>query len=267
MKIGLIQMDVVDDKARNLEVAEKFIRLAATQEAEVVLLPEMFNTPYGNEFFIPYAEEGEGPTLSLLKRLAKELGILLVGGSIPEADQGKIYNTSYIVDDKGEVLDKHRKAHLFDIDVKGGITFFESKTLTPGDKVTILETSIGRIGVAICYDIRFPEVFRKMALEGVSYVFIPAAFNHITGPAHWEILTRARALDNQMYLFIASPATSSVLDYKAYGHTLGVDPWGRILGELGNREGLLVLDVDPSEVRRIKEELPTMKHRRPELYD
>ncbi len=266
MKIGLVQMDVADDKAKNLQTAEKFIRQAHARGARVVVLPEMFNTPYGNEFFIPYAEEGEGQTLSLLRRLARELGILLIGGSIPEAEGGKIYNTAYIIDDKGELLGKHRKAHLFDIDVKGGITFFESATLTPGDKVTVLDTPMGRIGVAICYDIRFPEMFRKMALEGVEYVFIPAAFNHVTGPAHWEILTRARALDNQMYLFIASPARSGVLSYKAYGHSLGVDPWGRILGELDDSEGLLILEADPERIKKIKEELPILKHRRPDLY-
>ena len=266
MKIGLIQMDVVDDKNMNLKKASDMIFKAHKMGAEIIMLPEMFNTPYQNDKFGEYAEDETGKTLTLLKKIAADLNVFLIGGSIPERDGDKIYNTSYIINEKGNIIGKHRKVHLFDIDVKGGITFFESDSLTAGDKSTVIDTSFGKIGVAICYDIRFPELFRKMVLEGARYLFIPAAFNTVTGPAHWEILTRARALDNQVYLSIASPARSKELKYKAYGHSLVVDPWGKIIDELDEKESILMVEIDPNIVDNVRGELPVLKHRKPIVY-
>ncbi len=267
MKIGLVQMNVEDNKNMNLKKARNMIVEAHKQGAEIIMLPEMFNTPYQNDKFGEYAEDEAGKTLAFLRKVAEELKILLIGGSIPEREGDKIYNTSYIINEDGDVIGKHRKVHLFDIDVKGGITFFESDSLTAGDEATIIDTSFGKIGVAICYDIRFPELFRKMVLDGARYLFIPAAFNIVTGPAHWEILTRARALDNQVYLAIASPARSDELSYKAYGHSLIVNPWGEIVDQLDEKESILVVEIDPDMVDNIRGELPILKHRKPLVYE
>lgn len=266
MKIGLIQMDVVDNKNMNLKKARNMILDAHMQGAEIIMLPEMFNTPYQNDKFLEYAEDETGITLEFLRKIAGDLKILLIGGSIPEKDGDKIYNTSYIIDEEGNVIGKHRKVHLFDIDVKGKISFKESDTLSSGNESTVVDTKYGKIGVAICYDIRFPELFRKMVLDGARYLFIPAAFNTVTGPAHWEILTRARALDNQVYLSINSPARSKELIYKAYGHSLIVNPWGEIIDELEEKEDILVVEIDPEMVDNIRNEIPVLKHRKATVY-
>ncbi|MBN2260386.1 MAG: carbon-nitrogen hydrolase family protein [Clostridiales bacterium] len=266
MKIGLIQMDVVDDKKENIKKAKDMILEAHDQGAEIIMLPEMFNTPYQNDKFSSYAETETGETVEFIKSTAKELKILLIGGSIPEKSDGKIYNTCFIANESGKIIGKHRKIHLFDIDVKDGITFFESDTLSPGESTTVIDTSFGKIGIAICYDIRFPELFRKMVLEGAKYFFIPAAFNTVTGPAHWEILTRTRALDNQVFLAIVSPARSEILKYKAYGHSLVTSPWGAVLSELDEKESVLIVDINSEEIDRIREELPVLKHRKSNIY-
>jgi predicted amidohydrolase len=266
MKIGLIQMDVIDDKSKNLSRARRLIGEAVDQGAQIIVLPEMFTTPYSNDKFRPYAEDRNGLTVKWMKDIAKEYGVLLIGGSIPEIEGEKLYNTAFIVDEEGLVLGRHRKMHLFDIDVPGKIRFMESDTLTPGEETTVLDTKFGKIGVAVCYDMRFPELFRKMTLMGAEMIFIPAAFNTTTGPLHWQVLTRARALDNQVFLAIASPARSKVLDYKAYGHSLVVDPWGQIEDELDQNEGILVVDIDMKKLEQVRQEIPVLKHRRTQLY-
>ncbi len=266
MKIGLIQMDVVDDKSKNLSKAKKMIGEVVGQGAEIVVLPEMFSTPYANDKFRPYSEDQDGLSVKWMQETAKEYGILLIGGSIPESDGEKLYNTAFVVNEKGAVLGRHRKMHLFDIDVPGKVRFIESDTLTPGDETTVLDTKFGKIGVAICYDMRFPELFRKMTLLGAELIFVPAAFNTTTGPLHWHVLTRARALDNQIFLAIASPARSDGLDYKAYGHSLVVDPWGQIENELDEKEGVLVVEIDMKKIEQVRQEIPVLKHRRTQLY-
>lgn len=266
MKIGVIQMDIIDDKNKNLDKAEELIRKTVNGEAEIVVLPEMFNTPYQNDKFDEYSENENGTTISRLKKIANDLKIIIVAGSIPEKDNGKIYNTCFIIDETGNIIGKHRKAHLFDVDIKNKIFFKESLVLTAGEKSTVVDTILGKIGIAICYDIRFPELFRKMTLDGAWLIIVPAAFNTVTGPAHWEILTRARALDNQIYLAIASPARSEVLNYKAYGHSLVVDPWGKIIQELDEKEGILVVDINKNKLKKVRNELPVLQHRKPKIY-
>ena len=163
-KIGLCQMKGSFDKRKSMEIAGRFVREAAGKGADVISLPEMWNCPYSNDYFREYAEPDDGETVSFLSELAAELGIYLVGGSIPELDKGNVYNTSFSFDRKGNLIGKHRKVHLFDIDVEGGIRFMESDTLTAGEDMTVIDTEYCKIGVAICYDVRFPEWFRKMAL-------------------------------------------------------------------------------------------------------
>lgn len=266
LKTALIQIKVVDNKIENLNKAEGMIREAALNRAKLILLPEMFNTPYENTKFPIYAEEYPGETSRWMEELSKELGIYLAGGSIPERDGDKLYNTAYVYSDQGYLIAKHRKSHLFDIDVKGGITFRESDTLTPGDSSTIFSIEDMRVGLIICYDIRFPEFSRKLALEGAEAILVPAAFNMTTGPAHWHISARVRALDNQVYMLLCSPARDMCGVYVAYGHSIVTGPWGDIVDQLGSEEGIMYADIDRNQVKKIREQLPLLKHRRPELY-
>ncbi len=266
MKIGLCQFSVTGDKSQNIERAVQAIGEAAGQGAQIIVLPEMFNCPYDNQYFRAYGETEDGPTLGHLQALVKDLGIVLVAGSIPELEGDKVYNTAYVIDRDGRLVGKHRKAHLFDIDIPGGISFTESKTLTAGERATVVETSLGKIGVAICYDMRFPEIFRDMVLGGADLICIPAAFNMTTGPAHWHLTARARALDNQAYMALCSPARVEEAGYVAYGHSLVANPWGEVVGECGHEDQVLVVDLDWTLLKKTREGLPLLKHRRPEIY-
>ena len=265
-KMALCQMMVSLDKEENLLKAETMVREAAQHGAQVVALPEMFNCPYANQYFRSYGEDQSGQTFGRLSALAKELQIYLVGGSVPELEADKVYNTCYAFDPSGQLIGKHRKVHLFDINVKGGISFKESDTLTPGDAITLVDTEFGKIGLAICYDVRFPEMFRTMALTGAKVVILPAAFNMTTGPAHWDLTMRARALDNQLYFAAVSPARDVSGVYQAYGHSCIVNPWGEFCGKLDAREGILYGNIDTDYTDSIRDQLPLLKHRKPEIY-
>jgi len=266
LKVGLVQMKVIDDKEANLSRAEEMIKKAVGQGAKLIILPEMFNCPYEAAKFPVYAEEVGGPTWQKLSIIAREIGVFLIGGSIPELDGDRIYNTSYIFDDQGRLIAKHRKMHLFDVDIKGGQTFKESDTLSAGDKVTVFETPSGKIGVAICYDIRFPELARLMVQKGTDIIVVPGAFNMTTGPAHWELLFRTRALDNQVFTIGVAPARNPESSYISYGNSIVVDPWGRVINRLGGEEGILVEELNLNLIERVRQELPLLKHRRLDLY-
>lgn len=268
VKIALCQMEVSLNKEDNIIKASGMINMATKKGAKIIVLPEMFNCPYNNKYFRAYAEMyPDGETLQMLSNEARKNKVYIVGGSIPEIDkEDKIYNTSYIFDKEGSLIGKHRKVHLFDIDVKNKITFKESEVLTPGNEVTIFDTEWGKLGVMICYDIRFPEFTRLMALKGVKAIFVPAAFNMTTGPAHWELSFRCRALDNQLYMFGISPARNERGSYVAYGNSLAVNSWGQVIGRLEEKEDILIMDVDLDDIYEVRESLPLLKHRRTDLY-
>lgn len=265
-KIALCQMLGSMDKEESKAKAKKMIQEAAANGAQVVVLPEMWNTPYSNDYFREYAEPQDGPTVRFLSDLAKENDIYLIGGSISELDQDKVYNTSYTFNRKGELIGKHRKVHLFDIDVDGGIRFMESDTLTAGEDTTVIETEYCKIGVAICYDVRFPELSRNMALEGAKVIVLPAAFNMTTGPAHWDLTMRARALDNQVYFAACSPARDMEGVYQAYGNSCIATPWGEFLAHADEAESIVYGDIDLDHVEAVRRQLPLLQHRRKELY-
>ena len=267
--VGICQMGVVADKQANMAKASHMIAEAVAGGSRLVILPEMFNCPYQSELFPQYAETvAGGPTVSMLAECAAKHGIILVGGSIPEKDEaGNIYNTSFIFDERGHLIGHHRKVHLFDVNIKGGTVFQESKTLTAGNSITLVKTSLGNLGVAICYDVRFPELARTMVLEGAEILIYPAAFGPVTGPAHWELLLRARAVDNQVYVIGAAPALNAAAEYKAYGHSLIVDPWSRILAVAGVEETVVTGKIDLRIVGKVREELPLLQHRKPAIYE
>lgn len=266
-KLGICQMTVSDDKEKSLKKAEEMIREAASNNSQIVVLPEMFNCPYENKSFPIFAEKCPGETTQMIANLAKELGIYIVAGSIAELDNDKIYNTSFTFNKKGETIGKHRKMHLFDIDIEGGIRFKESDTLGPGEEVTVVDTEFGKIGIAICYDMRFPELMRQMVLKGAKIIIVPAAFNMTTGPVHWDLTIRARALDNQVYFIAASPARDLSASYHAYGHSAVANPWGEIISQADEKEAIIYGEVDMAYVEKIRNELPLLKHRRVDLYD
>ena len=265
-QLALCQLQVVDDKAANLDKAEEMIRAAAGKGAAMVALPEMFNCPYSNRYFPEYAEEESGLSWTRLSSIAADLGIYLIGGSIPERVGERIYNTSYSFDPSGKQIGKHRKAHLFDIDVKGGIRFVESETLTPGSWHTVFDTEFCKVGVAICYDVRFPELIRRMTLDGAKLIVLPGAFNMTTGPAHWDLTMRARALDNQIYFAAVSPARDVEGVYQAFGSSCVVNPWGEFSGKTDSRESIVLAEIDLEYLEQIREQLPLLAHRKPELY-
>ncbi len=227
---------------------------------DFILLPEIFTCPYDNRCFPAYAQEDGGEVFQFLSNLARDHQCYLIGGSVPEVDeQGKIYNTSYVFDRGGDLIGKHRKVHLFDIDVPGGQYFKESDVLTAGDSVTVFDTEFGKVGVCICFDIRFPDLFLTMREMGVRMVFVPAAFNMTTGPAHWETLFRSRALDQQIFLLGCSPARDTEASYVAYGHSILTDPWGRVINELDEKEGLLSEVIDLDLVDAVRQQIPLRK--------
>lgn len=267
MRVALIQMAVTEDRAANLRTACEKLRQAAEQGADMAVLPEMFCCPYENRCFRPYGEGPGGPAQQALAQTAAETGMYVVGGSIPELEGGKVYNTSYVYGPDGSQLAKHRKAHLFDIDVEGGQRFKESDTLSPGNAITTFETKFGTMGLCICFDLRFQELARCMCLRGAKVIFVPAAFNMTTGPAHWELLFRQRAVDNQCFTVGVSPARDEAGPYVAYGNSIAVDPWGTVLCRAGAEEATLYADLDLGRLEAVRAQLPILSARRTDLYE
>ena len=265
--LALCQMNVEEDKKANIKKAESMICASAKNGADFVILPEMFNCPYDNSEFKEYSEDINGETVSRISNVAKENGVYVVAGSIPERQEKQLYNTSFIFNRKGEVIGKHRKMHLFNINISGKIQFRESDTLSAGNAITVVDTEFCKIGIAICYDIRFPELLRMMALEEAKLIIIPAAFNMITGPAHWEEVIRVRAIDNQVFMAACSPARNEKSTYVAYGHSMLVDPWGTILEKAGVGEEIIYGCVDLEQIEKVRNRLPLLQNRRTDIYE
>ena len=267
LTVAQVQMPVVRDKDANIAAACRLIRRAAETGAELVMLPEMFCCPYENNAFRPYGEPLGGPAQQALSALAKELKIWIIGGSVPELEEDRVYNTCFVYDDTGRQVARHRKMHLFDISVEGGQSFRESDTLSPGNEVTVFDSPWGRLGLCICFDLRFEELARIMTLQGARAIFIPAAFNMTTGPAHWELLFRQRAVDNQCFTLGCAPARDEGAGYVSYGNSIAVDPWGTVLCRADEKETILYADLDLSRVKAVRQQLPILSARRTDLYE
>ncbi|KAF5743165.1 Nitrilase/cyanide hydratase and apolipoprotein N-acyltransferase family protein isoform 1 [Tripterygium wilfordii] len=270
-KIGLCQLLVTADKERNIEHARKGIEEAAGKGAQLVMLPEIWNGPYSNDSFPVYAEDIDAggdasPSTAMLSEVASSLKITIVGGSIPERSGGQLYNTCCVFGPDGKLKAKHRKIHLFDIDIPGKITFMESKTLTAGETPTVVDTEVGRIGIGICYDIRFQELAMIYAARGAHLLCYPGAFNMTTGPLHWELLQRARAADNQLYVATCSPARDTSAGYIAWGHSTLVGPFGEVLATTEHEPDIIIAEIDYSELELRRTSLPLAKQRRGDLY-
>ena len=266
VKIGIIQMGVDNDKFENINAANEHVKECAQQGADIVVLPEIFNGPYSTSKFKDFAEEKGRYTYTALSNMAKHNNIYLVGGSIPEIEGDKIYNTSFIFDNEGKEIGRHRKMHLFDINVIGGQSFKESDALTAGDSVCVFDTPFCKIGVCICFDMRFPELSRLMVLQGAKIIIVPAAFNMTTGPAHWELMFRQRAVDNQCFTVGVAPARNTEASYVSFANSIVVHPWGNVLFQAGSEECVKVIDLDLNEVDSIRNQLPLLSARRTDIY-
>jgi len=243
----------------------------------LVVLPECFNSPYGTSFFPKYAEtllpsppsEEQSPSFHALAKLAKEAKVYLVGGSIPEywSDTKKYYNTSLTFGPDGSLLTTHRKVHLFDIDIPGKIKFKESEVLSPGNKVTIVDLpEYGKIAIAICYDIRFPELATIAARKDCFLLLYPGAFNMTTGALHWSLQARARAMDNQVFVGLCSPARDMEAQYNAWGHSMIVDPNAQIMAELEEKEDIVYAKLDDNKIEETRKGIPLYTQRRFDVY-
>lgn len=266
-KIAVCQMNVVDDKEKNISHAVDLIKTSSDNNAQLVTLPEMFNTPYSNEKFVENAEEEKSSkTLSALREAARSEDVYLQSGSIPELDNENIYNTAYLISNKGKIIAKHRKMHMFDIDTDE-MKFTESDTLSPGNKVTTVETPFATISMAICYDVRFSELWTLMNKNKSDIILLPGAFNKKTGPLHWEVLIRSRAIDNQAFVVATSPSQTDNPYYVAWGHSMIVDPWGKILNNANKKEEILYSTLNPESLNNVRREIPVLKNRRDDVYD
>ena len=261
---AVIQMTSTSDKAANLEKAERMIRLAAARGARIVGLPETFNWRGKRTEEAAAAESLDGDTLTAMARLARELEIHLLAGSITEHVPGenRRYNTSVLFAPDGTRLAVYRKIHLFDIDLPGRVTVKESEAKLPGSEVVTAPTELGTVGLSVCYDVRFPELYRRLVYSGAAIITIPSAFTFPTGEAHWEVLIRARAIENQCYVLAPAQFGINVHGFADYGNSVIVDPWGRILARAGDQEGVLVAPVDMEYLERVRRELPSLTHAR-----
>lgn len=259
-----VQLNSRDDRAANLAAAEHWIETAAQQGAQLVALPEMFTCFGSPAAILSAAELIPGPTSARLSALAARLRITLVAGSFPEQSEraDRIYNTSLLFGPDGALLSTYRKVHLFDVDLPGRVTVRESDWCLPGEALSVTATPCGRVGVAICYDLRFPELFRALASSDMDVLVLPAAFTQTTGRDHWELLVRARAVENQVFVVAPNQCGANGAGQVSFGHSMIVDPWGTPLATAADGAGLALAEIDFVRMADIRRQLPALTHRR-----
>lgn len=261
-KVAAIQMASGPNVTGNLSEARRLIAMAAEQGARLVVLPEFFAIMGMTEQAKVAVREqpGQGPIQSFLGETAREHKIWLVGGSIPMAagSPNKVKNTCLVFDDHGRQVASYDKMHLFNLEL-GNENYHEANTIEPGNKVVVVDSPFGRIGLAICYDLRFPELFR--AMKNVDIIVLPSAFTEITGRMHWEVLVRARAIENLSYVIAAAQGGYHVNGRETHGNSMIVDPWGRVLDRLPRGSGVVVADINPSYQSSLRSSLPALAHR------
>ena len=266
LHLALLQLRTELDRDEMMEKTGRSIREASRQGAEMAVLPEMFNCPYAGRYFREFAARGHEETVAALSAWARENRIWLAGGSVPEREGERLYNSCFIFDDAGRLVARHRKVHLFDIDAPG-MRFRESATFSPGREVTVFDTPWGKMGAAICFDVRFPELFRAMARRGARLILLPAQFNMTTGPIHWESTLRIRAVDNELFLAAASAARYEGFSYECWGHSLVADPWGTVIAGADETEQILYAELDFGRIDQVRRQLPTFLHLREDVYE
>ena len=259
--VAAVQMCSGDNRDANLETAEKLTRLAVRKGAELVVLPEHFSFRGQEDKLREYAEEIPGRLSKWAQQLSKSLGIWLLAGTIPEKAEGCIYNTAIFVNPEGKIVGSYRKIHLFDATI-GTSIYKESAVFTPGNAPCMVQTPVGNFGLAICYDIRFPELFRHLSKIGAEAFLIPASFAMLTGKDHWEVLLRAIAIENQAYV-VASDQVGESPEHKiSYGRSMIIDPWGVVIGQASDTETIVIAELNWEYLRNIRSVYPFLTHRK-----
>ena len=266
MRAAVVQLNSTNDKARNLAAAERLVRAAAADGAELVALPEKWNLLAGGEELVAGAETLDGPSLTAARGWARELGIHLLAGSVSERGPGgKAFNTSVLIGPDGEDLAVYRKIHMFDVDV-GGVAYRESEHEEPGEEIVTAPLGGATVGLSVCYDLRFPELFRILAVRGARILTVPSAFTLATGRDHWEVLLRARAIENQAFVLAPNQVGEAPPHFGSYGHSMIVDPWGVVLATAPDEECFVAAELDFAAQERVRESLPSLANRRPRAY-
>ena len=267
MRAAAVQLNSTDDRARNLEVAERLVREAAADGSELVVLPEKWTILAGPDELRAGAEPLDGPAMTAAASWARELGINLVAGSIAERVEGrqKLFNTSVLFGPEGEIAAVYRKIHLFDVDV-GGVSYRESATEQPGEEIVMADAGAIPVGLTVCYDLRFPELYRILTVRGARVITVPAAFTIPTGRDHWEVLVRARAIENQVFVVAADQVGEAPPHYNSFGRSMIVDPWGVVLAQAPDTECFVAAELDVSTQEEMRSILPSLANRRPQSY-
>ncbi len=268
MRVGLVQINSQEDRQRNVTRAIELIEAAAAQGANFVALPECVTFLGRKEHHAANAETLDGDTAQAFAQTAKRLGIWLHGGSIIEKgpDGAKDYNTTMVFNPAGERIATYRKIHLFDVDIAPG-SYRESDTYLPGDQVVNTDIASINVGLSICYDVRFPELYRLLALAGAKVLMVPAAFTAFTGKDHWEVLLRARAIENQCYVLAPAQWGEHPVGRQCYGRSMIINPWGTVMATATDGEGVIVADLDMAELARLRTSVPSLANRRPQVYN
>ena len=264
-RVGLIQMRSGAHAGRNMDAAAKLIGEAKTGGADYVLTPEMTNIMElsREKLFATIVPEENDATLATFRELARALGIYVHVGSLAvKASPDKAANRSFLIDRRGDIVARYDKIHMFDVDLKGGESYRESRSYRPGELAVVSDLPWGRLGLTICYDLRFPALYRALAEAGATFLAIPSAFTRQTGEAHWHVLMRARAIENGSFVFAAAQGGDHENGRATYGHSLVVDPWGRVIAEGGTEPGVVFADIDPAEVAAARGRVPSLQHGR-----
>jgi deaminated glutathione amidase len=265
LRAAAVQLNSTNDKARNLEVAERLVRAAAADGAELVALPEKWNLLAGGEELLVGAEPLDGPSLGAARGWARELGVHLLAGSVSESGGEKAFNTSVLIGADGEDLAVYRKIHMFDVEV-GGVAYRESEHEEPGTEIVTAPLGDLIVGLSVCYDLRFPELYRILAVRGARLLTVPSAFTLATGRDHWEVLLGARAIENQAFVVAPNQIGEAPPHFSSYGRSTIVDPWGVVLATAPDEECFVAADLDLDEQERIRQSLPSLANRRPAAY-
>jgi deaminated glutathione amidase len=267
MRAAAVQLNSTDDKQRNLEAAERLVHDAAADGAELIALPEKRNLLGGGEALRAGAEQLDGPTITAARSWARELGVYLVAGSIAEhrPDHERLFNTSVLIGPDGDVESVYRKIHMFDVDV-GGVAYRESEHEQPGGEIVLAHAGDVPVGMTVCYDLRFPELYRILAVRGARVLVVPSAFTLHTGKDHWEVLLRARAIENSAFVLAPNQIGEAPPHYRSYGRSMILDPWGVVLATASDEECFVAAELDFALQDRIRESLPSLANRRPESY-
>jgi deaminated glutathione amidase len=265
LRAAAVQLNSRGDKARNLKTAERLVREAAAAGAELIALPEKWNLLGPGEAMAAGAEPLDGPSLAAARAWARALGVHLLAGSICERGEEKAFNTSLLIGPDGEDLAVYRKIHMFDVEA-GGVEYRESDHEQPGEEIVTAQVGELSVGLSVCYDLRFPELYRILAVRGARLLAVPSAFTAATGRDHWEVLLRARAIENQAFVLAPNQFGEAPPHYSSYGRSAIVDPWGVTLAVAPDGEGFVVADLDLAAQERTREALPSLANRRPEAY-